>query len=134
MAVNQKRVNEVVERIFNYNDQGVLSSRTITGRVLSVLPEFQTPEWIKLSEREPATDQPIFWCRAGDKTVMLGMYSKFGYACGREIYWMPREVPVPPIEEDSELVKRVKNIGVCTPGALNEVVKVIEQWEREQKK
>lgn len=159
MAVDTKRVEEVASKIVNEIMYGLEASEKSVKNVLSKLPEFQKAEWVKCSERMPEHCQPIWimqtgeFVRNGGATVPSMYYDDTktfaNLSCSKRTikedvtHWMPRVNPAPPVEEESECVKELReklkrfpddedelSLGKATRAGLNLAIEIVKKHEK----
>lgn len=119
-----------------------------TERFLDSLPEFQEPKWIKCSDEMPEVNVPIYF--VGPKCGVMsggrhgcewignrGWQSESVHHSG-VTHWRPRQVPKPPVEEESQLVKEIssKKEPNCRSGpiawndALSLAIEIVRRHEK----
>ncbi len=133
MPVNQKRVDEVA-KLWRYSCG---SNETF----FSSLPEFQIREWIPCTDRMPNIGQAIWSFDPRRKGEYPGFYiHEVGLLQDYE-FWMPCQVPAPPVEEESELVQALrKRLQGCSAvqgndvsNAYKDAIEIVKRHEREKK-
>lgn len=110
---------------------------------IASLPEFKASTWIKCSERMPEINDGIY---VFDGKIVFASFiyasMRFADQKGGSLekvnvtHWMPRQVPAPPIEEDSDTIKAMKQRfpDYQSSAIICDMIDIVRRYEKGMKK
>ncbi len=148
MNERAKEVNPRVEQVWKEIDEMNCPWGESIRKVLSALPEFNPPkqEWVKCSDRMPEKGAFVYINVFNKPIIRAANYDGDVFFSDSQCYhhpvdvfhWMPRIVPAPPVEEDSELVKQLVALQKqFSPGTIEfdtykRAIKIVKEFERKK--
>ncbi len=132
MPVNEKRAREVTDIISGaFIGQPSPFRLTTLFRVVASLPEMRTGFWVDCDMEKPKNNELVYWWnpRTSGGVVRTRYYHCDDHEKHSGCKWQPCIEPEPPVEEESELVKelREKFKPTLMVDAVVEIVKRREQ-------